>query len=352
MRPAPCGRKCSAGSRSVDAVEAACLVPCPLIGRLVRFTLLRGHLRQPIPTERLPQTLSGSAVAALGAVGRRRSSHDLTVPRGRLTADNHPPVRRDRARVRAVWQIDGSPVRPRDVYPVQSGCGSRSSKPLSPRTSDWRVGFPSASAANCWYLCASQLGLSHPEQARTFVGWRRRGRPSPVRSPVPIVCWPIRGSPRPPTGSAGAASGSDHGPAGPGTAGRNSHQTRCRRAYWPRCRGMRRACALCADRVEQSGGEGGVRGATEVRRDLLFLCVHNAGRSQMALGFFQHLATDHAVAWSGGSEPGTEINPSPSPRWLNGASTSPASSPNPGPTRWSAPPMSWSPWAAATPARS
>src|SRR5205814_3697078 len=38
--------------------------------------------------------------------------------------------------------------------------------------------------------------------------------------------------------------------------------------------------------------------------------VHNAGRSQMALGFFQHLAADHAVAWSGGSEPGTEINPS------------------------------------------
>jgi protein-tyrosine-phosphatase len=43
---------------------------------------------------------------------------------------------------------------------------------------------------------------------------------------------------------------------------------------------------------------------------VLFLCVHNAGRSQMALGFFQHLAGDAAVAWSGGSEPGFEINPS------------------------------------------
>ncbi|MFY1691875.1 arsenate reductase ArsC [Plantactinospora sp. WMMB782] len=42
---------------------------------------------------------------------------------------------------------------------------------------------------------------------------------------------------------------------------------------------------------------------------VLFLCVHNAGRSQMALGFFQHLAGDRAVAWSGGSEPGTEVNP-------------------------------------------
>jgi arsenate reductase len=43
---------------------------------------------------------------------------------------------------------------------------------------------------------------------------------------------------------------------------------------------------------------------------VLFLCVHNAGRSQMALGFFQHLAGDRAVAWSGGSEPGVEVNPS------------------------------------------
>jgi len=42
---------------------------------------------------------------------------------------------------------------------------------------------------------------------------------------------------------------------------------------------------------------------------VLFLCVHNAGRSQMALGFFQQLAGDDAVAWSGGSEPGEQVNP-------------------------------------------
>ena len=42
---------------------------------------------------------------------------------------------------------------------------------------------------------------------------------------------------------------------------------------------------------------------------VLFLCVHNAGRSQMALGWFNHLAGDRAVAWSGGSEPGTAVNP-------------------------------------------
>jgi arsenate reductase (thioredoxin) len=42
---------------------------------------------------------------------------------------------------------------------------------------------------------------------------------------------------------------------------------------------------------------------------VLFLCVHNAGRSQMAMGFFTHLAGEGAVAWSGGSEPGMAINP-------------------------------------------
>jgi arsenate reductase (thioredoxin) len=42
---------------------------------------------------------------------------------------------------------------------------------------------------------------------------------------------------------------------------------------------------------------------------VLFLCVHNAGRSQIALGWFNHLADDRAVAWSGGSEPGSEVNP-------------------------------------------
>lgn len=47
----------------------------------------------------------------------------------------------------------------------------------------------------------------------------------------------------------------------------------------------------------------------DVRATVLFLCVHNAGRSQMALGWFTHLAGDRAVALSGGSEPASEINP-------------------------------------------
>ncbi len=41
---------------------------------------------------------------------------------------------------------------------------------------------------------------------------------------------------------------------------------------------------------------------------VLFLCTHNSGRSQMAMGFFTALAGDSAVAWSGGSEPAHEIN--------------------------------------------
>jgi arsenate reductase len=42
---------------------------------------------------------------------------------------------------------------------------------------------------------------------------------------------------------------------------------------------------------------------------VLFVCVHNAGRSQMALGWFTHLARDRATAWSGGSEPAAAVNP-------------------------------------------
>jgi protein-tyrosine-phosphatase len=50
-------------------------------------------------------------------------------------------------------------------------------------------------------------------------------------------------------------------------------------------------------------------GRDDGRPIVLFLCVHNAGRSQMALGFFRHLAGELALAGSGGSEPGVEVNP-------------------------------------------
>lgn len=42
---------------------------------------------------------------------------------------------------------------------------------------------------------------------------------------------------------------------------------------------------------------------------VLFLCTHNAGRSQMALGFFADIVGDFAVGWSGGSEPDGAIDP-------------------------------------------
>jgi protein-tyrosine-phosphatase len=42
---------------------------------------------------------------------------------------------------------------------------------------------------------------------------------------------------------------------------------------------------------------------------VLFLCVHNAGRSQMAAGWLRHLAGDRLTVWSGGSEPASEVNP-------------------------------------------
>jgi len=49
--------------------------------------------------------------------------------------------------------------------------------------------------------------------------------------------------------------------------------------------------------------------ATDGLPTVLFLCTHNAGRSQMAMGWFERFAGDRAVAWSGGSEPGLEVNP-------------------------------------------
>jgi protein-tyrosine-phosphatase len=42
---------------------------------------------------------------------------------------------------------------------------------------------------------------------------------------------------------------------------------------------------------------------------VLFLCVRNSGRSQMAMGFFREYARDRALSWSGGSDPATEMNP-------------------------------------------
>lgn len=42
---------------------------------------------------------------------------------------------------------------------------------------------------------------------------------------------------------------------------------------------------------------------------VLFVCVHNAGRSQMAAGYLQHLAGDRIEVMSSGSAPKDQINP-------------------------------------------
>jgi protein-tyrosine-phosphatase len=45
------------------------------------------------------------------------------------------------------------------------------------------------------------------------------------------------------------------------------------------------------------------------RPTVLFVCVHNAGRSRMAAGYLQHLAGDRVRVLSAGSEPADRVNP-------------------------------------------
>ncbi|MFJ2833103.1 arsenate reductase ArsC [Streptomyces sp. NPDC087263] len=45
------------------------------------------------------------------------------------------------------------------------------------------------------------------------------------------------------------------------------------------------------------------------RPSVLFVCVHNAGRSQMAAAWLTHLAGDRVEVRSAGSDPGAGVNP-------------------------------------------
>ncbi|MCF6508103.1 arsenate reductase ArsC [Blastococcus sp. MG754426] len=45
------------------------------------------------------------------------------------------------------------------------------------------------------------------------------------------------------------------------------------------------------------------------RPSVLFVCVHNAGRSQMAAGWLRHLGGDAVEVRSAGSLPGEQVNP-------------------------------------------
>lgn len=42
---------------------------------------------------------------------------------------------------------------------------------------------------------------------------------------------------------------------------------------------------------------------------VLFVCVHNAGRSQMAAAWLRHIAADRVDVYSAGSEPADRVNP-------------------------------------------
>ena len=48
---------------------------------------------------------------------------------------------------------------------------------------------------------------------------------------------------------------------------------------------------------------------TSSKPSVLFVCVHTAGRSQMAAGYLTHLAGDHIDVRSAGSAPAEQINP-------------------------------------------
>ena len=48
--------------------------------------------------------------------------------------------------------------------------------------------------------------------------------------------------------------------------------------------------------------------AATLNPSVLFLCVHNAGRSQMAAGWMRHLADNHVDVFTGGSEPADQVN--------------------------------------------
>lgn len=48
---------------------------------------------------------------------------------------------------------------------------------------------------------------------------------------------------------------------------------------------------------------------TQTKPSVLFVCVHNAGRSQMAAGYLRHIAGDRIEVRSAGSMPADQINP-------------------------------------------
>ena len=78
-----------------------------------------------------------------------------------------------------------------------------------------------------------------------------------------------------------------------------------------RTRGSRRGCPCIVERLTNDRLRALVRlesTRTDLNPSVLFLCVHNAGRSQMAAGWMRRLAGDRVDVFSGGSEPAAALN--------------------------------------------
>ncbi len=61
--------------------------------------------------------------------------------------------------------------------------------------------------------------------------------------------------------------------------------------------------------TETGKPEGKGTPAMSAKPSVLFVCVHNAGRSQMAAGWLTHLAGDRVEVRSAGSAPADQVNP-------------------------------------------
>jgi protein-tyrosine-phosphatase len=72
---------------------------------------------------------------------------------------------------------------------------------------------------------------------------------------------------------------------------------------------MDQARSSVTDGNEVSAKRNAISAADRKRPAILFLCVHNAGRSQMAAAFAQEMAGEDVDVFSAGSEPAGQINP-------------------------------------------
>lgn len=61
--------------------------------------------------------------------------------------------------------------------------------------------------------------------------------------------------------------------------------------------------------MSDTPGTPGTAGTPDTKPSVLFVCVHNAGRSQMAAAFLAHLAGDRVEVRSAGSAPAETVNP-------------------------------------------